>query len=885
MKRLLACSIFFLGESHAQEPIYQSTAFSIYNNKVIQGKNEAIAFSAKHMTSNYKSPANEFQSADIIFKFSINGRDNEMFMGKNHQFAVQAVNGKAETPLIKFGEQLNQPSSDSYLAPNTSLKVRLDLRDLMKQLQEKGFYTTINGDKIYKDDFKGVFIAGPTAPMTWDFDNLVNFPELRLKDDDGDGIYETTLVLNKQSDEKHTDAEWKLSKNISPYPQYNSPYLVSDAIYNMSLEEMLKAIEPDSTFRTGKEWSGVWTRDISYSIILSMAYMQPRVAMFSLMKKVNAKKRIIQDTGTGGAWPISTDRMIWAVAAWELYKATGDRDWLQNAYTIIKNSIDDDLYNAHDPETGLVKGESSFLDWREQTYPKWMEPADIFESECLGTNAAHYQANNVLAQMATILKDENAASKYQQIAERIKNGINKYLWLPEKGYYGQFRYGRNFKYVSPRAEALGEALCIIFGIADPERAKLIVQNTPVTQFGISCIYPQIPNIPPYHNNAVWPFVQSFWLWAGAKAGNERSVLESISDIYRPAALFLTNKENFVVDNGDFNGTQINSSVMLWSLSGNISIIHKILFGIRFNANDLSFEPFVPNEMKGKRTLNNFKYRNAVLNIELEGYGNKIKTFTVDGKLQQAVIPGSLKGKHIIKIVLDSNFGKESKINKVENYYSLPAPVTKQEGNRITWDPIKGARGYKVLINGSASGRTTNSTFSIEAKPFTEHSIIAIDSWGVESFMSEPITNFNKDSSQVIELESVAGKANYPYKGFMGEGFTETSKMVNPSIEIPVNVKSGGTYLISFRYANGNGPTNTENKCAIRTLKVDGSKKGIFVFPQRGKEEWSNWGNSNAIKVQLTAGSHNFTLTLDPENENMNGEINQAMLDEVIITKM
>jgi len=104
----------------------------------------------------------------------------------------------------------------------------------------------------------------------------------------------------------------------------------------MSVEEMIKAVEPDSTFRTGKEWAGVWTRDISYSIILSMAHLQPEVAMKSLLRKVNKKKRIIQDTGTGGAYPCSTDRMIWATAAWEIYKATGDKDWLQQAYIIIK---------------------------------------------------------------------------------------------------------------------------------------------------------------------------------------------------------------------------------------------------------------------------------------------------------------------------------------------------------------------------------------------------------------------------------------------------------------------------------------------------------------------------------------------------------------------
>ncbi|MEJ7677005.1 MAG: amylo-alpha-1,6-glucosidase [Segetibacter sp.] len=169
--------------------------------------------------------------------------------------------------------------------------------------------------------------------------------------------------------------------------------------------------------------------------------------------------------------PASTDRIIWAVAAWELYKATGDEDWLKQAYQIIKNSLEDDYIVDYDKLTGLVKGESSFLDWREQTYPKWMQPVDIYESECLGTNAIHYQANMVLSDMAKILNDKPAADKYRQVAEGIKAGVNKYLWMPEKGYYGQYLYGRNSKILSPRAEALGEALSVLFGLADTEKQK------------------------------------------------------------------------------------------------------------------------------------------------------------------------------------------------------------------------------------------------------------------------------------------------------------------------------------------------------------------------------------------------------------------------------
>jgi cellobiose phosphorylase len=100
--------------------------------------------------------------------------------------------------------------------------------------------------------------------------------------------------------------------------------------------------------------------------------------------------------------------------------------------------------------------------------------------------------------------------------------------------------------------------------------------------------------------------------ASAKAGNAASVMESIAAVYRPAALFLTNKENFVASNGDFAGTQINSSNMLWSLSGSLALVHKVLFGIEFKSDRLVFQPFVPKELEGMRRLTNFKYKNLVL---------------------------------------------------------------------------------------------------------------------------------------------------------------------------------------------------------------------------------------------------------------------------------
>ena len=255
------------------------------------------------------------------------------------------------------------------------------------------------------------------------------------------------------------------------------------------------------------------------------------------------------------------------------------------------------------------------------------------------------------------------------------------------------------KILSPRSEALGESLAVLFGIAEGERQKQVIANTPVMDFGVPCIYPQIPNIPPYHNNAVWPFVQSYCALAAAKAGNEQAVMQSIAAIYRPAALWVTNKENFVALNGDFAGTEINSSNMLWSLAGSISLVHKILFGIQLNENNLTFKPFVPQPLNGKRSLTNFKYRNAVLNIEMEGFGNKIKSFTIDGKESSPVISSTLKGEHDIKIVLANEKIVSSKINLVEHSVTPDAPLVKLNKDVLQWNNVENATQYIVLKNG------------------------------------------------------------------------------------------------------------------------------------------------------------------------------------------
>lgn len=704
---------------------------------------------------------------------------------------------------------------------------------------------------------------------------------------------------------------WTLTRDISHLPHYTSSLTIDNALFNMSLEESEKAIEADSTYRTGVFWGGVWTRDVSYSILHSLAQICPAVSMKSLLAKVNVNNRIIQDTGTGGAWPCSTDRTTWVLAAWECYLVTGSKEWLDRIYPVIRNTIEDDRVVAYDPKTQLMRGETSWLDWREQEYPTWMQPADIYQSEAMGTTAVHYRSTRILAEICRLEGQPKLAQKYDSWADQLKEGMNKQLWMEDKGLYAIYLYGRNHLVQHPQMEILGESFSILWDIASPERQQRISQSMVSELFGTPDFYPNLKDQYPYHNDAMWPFTQGYWMKAQAKAGNEEGVLHSISSIYRLASMCLTNLENMVIYNGNEKGLPINSPRQLWGVAADIAIVPNIYFGIRYELDGIHFSPMIPKVLKGERHLSNFKYRQAVLDMSVSGFGNEIQSFKLDGVEAKPLFPADLKGEHRIEIVMADKQPAKMQIVMKENAYQPLTPEISLKGNELTWKPVEGAAAYSVLRNGKEVANTTECKAA--AKDEGEYAVVAVSAEGYKSYMSEPVRKYTKETLYQVEdyalrfdpqrkavKESagagggLAGKTEERGKVPTLEGVDVSgsngwmamiTRNENPIITIPIEVKEDGTYAIDWRYANGNGPINTENKCATRVLTVDGETVGVSVFPHRGTDQWNNWGWSNASVVSLSKGRHIVTLEFCDTVENMNVTVNQALLDEMRVTSL
>jgi hypothetical protein len=881
--------------AEAQEPaggrtLYRSEAFTLTDTSVRQGRFEAVAVTRDRIESTYPRAARE-----VMFKFSINGQDNEFPPGQDHMIYVRPRGGRIVTPVYTFGrlDDPLMPTPEAAPVPGeegtAAVTIRLDMRHVLASFRATGAYDPPNGPPVSAKAFQGVYVAGNAEPLSWDFSRLRPGSRFQLTDPDGDGIYTVTLPFDAQYTRPalpNGRTAWERRRDLSRFPELTSSQRLVDAIHRLSLEELLDLRREDGALVAGAKWPGVWTRDVSWGALLGFALVAPDEVRASLVAKVDSSGRIIQDTGTGGSWPVSTDRVAWTLAAWELYCVTGDGAWLRTAYDVARRSAESDLLSARDPETGLFRGESSFLDWREQSYPRWMDPRDIYLSLSLGTNALHYASYTMLARMARALGDTSpeAAPRYERVAAQLRDAMNAYLWQSDRGYYGQFRYGRVHQSLSPRAEGLGEALSVIYDVPTDAQRAVLARRMPVVPFGVPSFWPYIPGVPPYHNAGIWPQVVGFWAWAAAESGNEAAVEHALASTFRATALFLTNKENMVASTGHFEGTELNSDRLIGSVGAGLGAVYRVLFGARLGPDRLVFEPFVPRAYDGERTLRGLRYRGAVLTVTVRGFGDSVARVALDGRpVARAEVPADLIGAHTLEITMNGSLAP-SAITIAENIDSPETPRVTLAGNRLTWRAVPGAVSYRVYRDGRQVAVSARAQATVaRANGLVEYQVLAVDARGIESFLSEPVRVAPRDA--VVVAEPVADGLETRVAGYEGAGYVAVSATTATTVRIPVTVPRTGTYTIDVRYANGSGPVNSADMAAIRTLGVDGRRAGTVVMPQRGTDLWTDWGWSSPVRVALEAGARVLTLTYEQSDVNMNRHVNVALIDHVRITRL
>lgn len=858
--------------------------FEVTADGVKQGKFEARALGRDTIVSTYPRAAKE-----VHFKFALNGRDNEFPPGIEHTINLRPRDGRIVTPAYSFAVEpkpmLPRPEDASEGEDGDArVTIRLDLRGVRQAIRARGWYKPPLGDTIRA--LTRVTAIGDTDPLVWDINAVRAGAPQDLTDPDGDGIYSATLTF-KTEYLRPLDAQgraiWARTADLSRFPQLISPEPLVDALYRLSLEELTQLIRPDGALSAGAKWPGVWTRDVSLSALLSLAIVVPDAVKVSLRAKVDASGRIIQDTGTGGSWPVSTDRMTWALAAWEVYAVTGDTAWLRESYAIIKRSAEADAHAALDSATGLFRGESSFEDWREQSYPRWMQPADIYQSFALGTNAVHHGAYKVLAEMGRELQRPAAeVARWDSTAARIREGIASEFWIPELQRHAQFLYGRVSLAKSPRYEALGEALLALTGgaEADPGGAAIVLAHQ--MTFGMPTFWPFIEGVPFYHNATIWPFVNAYSTWAAAREGGADLVEAGLAAQWRAPALFLTNKENLVAETGHFEGTALNSDRQLWSVAGTLAMQYRVLFGMRFERDRLVISPSIP-EWSGRsasqlftRELRGVRYRNATLTVRVTGWTEcSVSKTTLDGALIEApVIPATLSGDHTLEILLNGCHGDGPRALPNAAVFAPTTPIVRLSGTgtarMLSWRAVPGAAQFIVHRDGQPVDSTSALRYPVEVDlELAEYQVEAVDSIGTRSFLSEPVRVVLPNAEQILRPR----------------GFPIRLERESPPVEVRLQVDARARVAIDASYSNGSGPINTEDKAAVRTLDIDGKRVGVLVMPQRGVENWEEAGFSNPLIVTLEPGVHVLKVRWDALNENMNGKVNAVILRGLRVTRL
>ncbi|HET9835377.1 MAG TPA: Six-hairpin glycosidase-like protein [Rhodanobacteraceae bacterium] len=358
---------------------------------------------------------------------------------------------------------------------------------------------------------------------------------------------------------------------------------------------------PCTCFETGAKWHYVWTRDLSYSVDLGLWRYDAARSRNGLLFKLSGVRMpdvpqgpfVMQDTGSGGSWPISTDRVVWFLAARHLL---GDTTFADTTWQALTATLAQDREYVFDAKMGLYRGETSFLDWREQSYPAWTanNVVPIAQSFALSINVLHYDALQLAASMAAQRHDARAA-EYRAEAKALKAAINVHFWRGDRGLYMSYIGGDGAPYDA--YDLLGLALAIDSGVADVQRARLSLANYPVWPAGSPVIWPERADQPIYHNRASWPFVSMYALRAARKLDDPVHIAFEIESLMRGAALAGSNMENYElatqathVDEGKLSGPVVDSPRQLWSVAGYLDMVAEGLFGV---TSDGRIEPKLP----------------------------------------------------------------------------------------------------------------------------------------------------------------------------------------------------------------------------------------------------------------------------------------------------
>ncbi|MFO0606561.1 MAG: hypothetical protein U0324_25540, partial [Polyangiales bacterium] len=686
-------------------------------------------------------------------------------------------------------------------------------------------------------------------------------------------------------------------------------------------------------FETGRLWTYVWTRDTSYSVHLALASLDPTRARNSMEFKLSARRggggtQVVQDTGTGGSYPISTDRVVWALGATELLKyLDGDARtaFANRAFEALRNTVDHDRAVIFDAADGLYRGEHSFLDWREQSYPGWTatDTAHIGMSKSLSTNVLHLVALQTVATLAATRTDVATTRRYGDQADALRNAIRTRFWDATARQFRAFTTTGLDPAPVQRWDLLGSSLAALTGVADAAQARALTETYPhAGKGGAAVLWPQQQFTPIYHNRAMWPFVTAYWLRAARAARNDAVVNRNVDAMIRAAALNLSNMENLEilsgsprVEEGATSGPVVNSQRQLWSVAGFLSMVHDVVFGQEATEGGVRFRPYVTRALRNtlfanadSLVLNDVLYRGrtltVVVNLPPRGTDRAgayaVGAVRVNGRDagDAFLTPSMLDARSTVEVTLVDTPEAAAPMREVADvtaWRDVFGPRTPAI-TRVDVDPATGRLRLALDRGGEAAddvrfnvyrmGRLVGSNLPGStaswvdpdlrdgASPDACYTVETVFASGNASQHAQPQCWWGRDGHLVrqvlaYDFANTGGSAATDHGRFHYENWGDPGHRLEVAYFRP---DTRGEHLLQLIAGNGAGGYTTGVTCAVKRVRVQelpagtDVASGYVLMAQAGS--WDEWRGSSFVRATLDP-ARTYRVVVDDDERAVN----------------
>ncbi len=729
-------------------------------------------------------------------------------------------------------------------------------------------------------------------------------------------------------------------------PTLRTGHLMFDALYTLALDdlagnEVASLIDPifdggtpqpcpaGGCYRSSSVSDTLGTREAGFAAHLGSLALDAVRARNALELRLSELRgggapRIVQDFGSGGSYPVGSDRVAWALGASSVLALLegGARDaFAASALAALENTLEQDRLVLHDASDGLYRGESSYLDLREQSYPARVatDVAEIAGSKALSTNLLHLHALELASALADEAGDTALRDRYAAWSSSLRTAIHDGFWDAGAGLFSTFTSSSYDPARVRRWDLLGSALAVLLGVANAAEADSVLAAYPHYGPAAPLIWPQQQTVPIQHNRGASPMVSAYWLRAAALAGNDAVAERMIGSLARAAALNLSNVWALEaetgaarVDEGAESGPYLNATRRLGSIAGYLSMIHHTLFGLHVGADGLHVRPFVTAGLRtglfaGTRrlVLNDARYRTHDVTVVLH-----LPDTAGTGPLETVAV--HLNGSPIAGDLVPAALLQAS--NRVDVFLAsgtLP-PATITEASTADLRDLFGPRTPRVVSVMESSGdlevgldRGGESPGDVTFRVLRDGAVVAdglpgsttswadggVDPSGPRSYcyVAESTFVLSGNHSQhsapgcwlgasfshvtVIDaasMSNVGGTLTFDHGRWHWSGWGDAGH----SLTVPSFVAAqSGRHQLLVRYGNGAGPVASGITCAAKRIVVEDVAastvvaEGAVVMPHLGA--WEIWADSTPLTADLVAGrSYRITIRSDDDMENM-----------------